>query len=77
LTVDHEHDDVGFVDREACLLTHLDEEFVDALWLKSASIDDLESPIKPRRLAVLAVARDAGHVFDDREPRPRQAVEKS
>ena len=73
-SIDDEQDDIGFFDGELRLNAHLFEQDIGRFWLKSARIDDRKPVIAPFGRAIVAVARHARRVFDDRRPCSQKAV---
>ena len=64
--VEHEDHGVGFGHRLARLLGHLGDDAGRFLRLEAAGVDDDEFACAEARVAVVAVAREAGEVGDDR-----------
>ena len=67
--VDQEDDDVGFGDRLPRLLRHLVQDAFRRHRLEPAGVDDEIRPVADARAAVVAVARQAGEVGDERGAR--------
>ena len=74
--VDHEEDHVGLLDGDRHLLVDLLLEHVVGIDHPAAGVDDREFLAVPVNFAILAVARGAGRVVDNRAAGLRQAVEK-
>ena len=74
--VDHEHQRVGKRDRGFGLLLHPRGERALGALVEAGGIDHGEFEIAKARLALAAVAGDAGFVVDQRELLPDQPVEQ-
>ena len=74
--VDDEDHHVGLGDGLARLLGHLLDDAGRRLGLEAAGVDDDELVVADAAVAVVAVAREAGEVGDDRVARLRQPVEQ-
>ena len=74
--VDHEHQRIGKLDRGFGLLLHPRGQRALGALVEACGIDDGEFEIAEPRLALAAVAGDAGLVIDQRELLPDQPVEQ-
>ncbi len=74
--VDHEHHRVGLGHRLPRLLGHLVHDAGRLVGLEAAGVDDDELAALETRIAVVAVARQAGEVGHDRVAALRHAVEQ-
>ena len=73
----HHHDDgVGFLQRDFRLAEDFRRDEIFVFGKDAAGVDDAQVASAPLRLAVEAVARDAGFVADNGAPRSDQAVEQ-
>ena len=74
--VDHEHQRIGKRDRGFGLLLHPRRQRTLGALVEARGIDDGEFEIAEPRLALAAIAGDAGLVIDQRELLPNQPVEQ-
>ncbi len=74
--IDDEDDRVGFSDRLLGLARHLVDDAGRVLGNEAAGVDDDELVPADLGISVMAVARQAGEVGDDRVARPGPAVEQ-
>ena len=74
--IDHEQQRVRELDRGLGLLLHARGQRALGALVEARSVDDREFEIAEPRLAFAPVARDAGHVIDQRELPPDQPVEQ-
>ena len=71
-----EHDDVGRVNGELCLLAHEQQNFIIGARLDAAGIDDVERAATPLALGIEPVARDAGRVLNDGQAAAAELIEE-
>ena len=71
-----EHDDVGRVNGELCLLAHEQQNFIIGARLDAAGIDDVERAAAPLALGIEPVARDAGRVLDNGQAAAAELIEE-
>ena len=71
-----EEDEVGLLDRLACLVCDRPRELGVVGDVDAARVDHEEAAAVPFDLELLAVARDAGRLVDDRRARGRQPVDE-
>ncbi len=74
--VDHEDHHIGLGHRLTGLLGHLDVDAAFGRGLEAARVDDDELAAAQARVAVVAVAREAGEVGDDGVARLGQPIEQ-
>lgn len=74
--IDHEHHRIGFGDRLLGLARHFPDDTRVGAGLQATGIDDDKGTRPDSAVAVVPIARDAGHVDDDGIARSRQAVKQ-
>ena len=75
--VRHKQDGVRSIDDgELRLPAHMTQQHVVRFWLDAAGIDEQKTVVLPFAVAVQAVPRDAGSVFDNCQPLAYQLIEQ-
>jgi hypothetical protein len=74
--IDDQQHAVGFLDGLERLLRHQAFDAADDRFDQAAGVDDDARAPFVADVTVLAVAREAGHVGDERVARPRQGIEQ-
>ena len=74
--VDHEEAEIGRADRRFGLRAHAAGEAVRRRFVEAGGIDGGEAQVAETRLALAAVAGDAGQIVDQRQPPADQPVEQ-
>ena len=74
--IDHEHDNVCRLDSSLRLLAHISEHHVIHARLDTAGVNESQRSAVPLDIVVDTVARNAGSILYDRDPRARYLIKE-